>query len=344
MVCHGDSLLLRPESTMNLATGQDMEKRIGLVACCTRTKRLPVNKRMVFHTLGPARANLLAKVWLGRAKASRDVCRAEDLYCGAGWTQVCKARSLIDERLGRTTLYILSAGFGLIRANDHIPAYTATFSSDENQVARLIEGNTSIAEAHREWWHSVMEARRDGSSSALTELHGHDYVIVVAGAEYVKAAHDDLRRLALTYGQDRLFIISTGAHHTSIDQRVRACLLPIGVEAERMLPGPRYTLNERALVWVVEGVISDVSWSRKNIQTKIAEELSQYRFARMPRTNRRSVKLGDEEIRQWIRLKAKTSPGIAKSRLLRDLRSTQQSCEQHRFGRLFDSVIAEGTE
>jgi len=327
---------------MNSATEQDMEKRIGLVACCTRTKRLPVNNRMVFHTLGPARANLLARAWIGRAKASREVSRAEDLYCGPGWTQVCKARSLIDERLGRTTLYILSAGFGLIRASDQIPAYTATFSSDENQVARLIEGDTSIAEAHREWWHSIMEARSDGSSSALTELHGHDYVIVVAGAEYVKAAHDDLSRLALTYGQDRLFIISTGAHQASIDQRVRSCLLPIGVEAERMLPGPRYTLNERALVWVVEEVISDVSWSRKNIQTKIAKDLNQCMGTGMPSTTRRPVRMGDEEIRQWIRLKAKTSPGVSKSRLLRDLRSTQGSCEQHRFGRLFENVIAEG--
>ena len=187
-----------------------------------------------------------------------------------------------------------------------------------------------------------MEARRDRSVSALMELHSHDYAIVVAGAEYVKAAQDDLRKLALTYGQDRLFIISIGAHHTSIDPRVESCLLPIGVEAERMLPGPRYTLNERALVWLIDEVMSKVSWSREDAETKISDELARYRVAQATRSNRRLVKLDDDEIKQWIRLRAKESPGMAKSRLLRDLRSTQRSCEQGRFGRLFDTVKAEG--
>ena len=327
----------------NMIISKDNAKHVALVVSCTKRKHGQVQSQMFFHTLGPMQVNLLADEWLQRMKQTEGHCVAENLYCGAGWKHACRARSAVEKKLGTANLYILSAGFGLLRAKDLVPPYMATFSPDQNQVARQVEGSISVTEAHRKWWQSIMAARKQELPSALAELHTYDYVVAAASADYLEAAQDDLYNLALIYGRKQLFIISIAASQRDIDPAIKSCLLPIDICIERMLPGPRFTVNERALVWILDRVIPKVSWNREAIDVEISKKLAPYQIAKATLPKRRLIKMSDTEIKMWIRLKFEQLPNTSKYSLLRDFRSSKGSCEQGRFSRLVDAVKVEGT-
>lgn len=328
---------------MNRPDKTESDKRIALVVTCSKRKCKQIPSELLFHNLSTMQVDLLAEEWIRRANNTDKRYEAENLYCGAGWKHACRARSTVEKKLGTANLYILSAGFGLLRAKDLVPPYMATFSPDQNQVARQVEGSISVTEAHRKWWQSIMAARKQELPSALAELHTYDYVVVAASADYLEAAQDDLYNLALIYGRKQLFIISIAASQRDIDPAIKSCLLPIDICIERMLPGPRFTVNERALVWILDRVIPKVSWNREAIDVEISKKLAPYQIAKATLPKRRLIKMSDTEIKMWIRLKFEQLPNASKYSLLRDFRSSKGSCEQGRFSRLVDAVKVEGT-
>ena len=325
---------------MNSASSQHSDKRIALVVPCTKRKHGLVAPEMHFRTLGRMNVRLLASEWIRRADSADGHRTADRLYSGAGWVRAQTACSLVQQKLGTPYLYVLSAGFGLLRASDLLPPYSATFAAEEDQVARHVEGSASPTQAHREWWQAINHARSGSVASTLDELTAHDLVLIAASSEYVKAIVDDLTSLAKSYGPGRLFLIAIGQSRTDLDTTVQQCLLPVDISIEMMLPGPRSTINQRTLEWIVGKVVPQVSWDRKSIESYISKELETYQLARASLPKRELHKMDNAAIRQWIRSCLDQRPDMPKHRLLRMFRASH-SCEQSRFYELVAAVRRE---
>ncbi len=83
---------------------------------CTNTKTLPSE----FHSNDYSNAS----EWFSDTKGSDDTLPAVEMYSGAGWPQVVR----MIEKHG-VNLWVYSAGLGIIKGTDLIPAYECSFSS-----------------------------------------------------------------------------------------------------------------------------------------------------------------------------------------------------------------------
>jgi len=108
------------------------------------------------------------------------------------------------------------------------------------------------------------------------------------------------------------------------------CFLPIGVAIESLLNGPRATLNQRALVWLLEKIVSGTDWERATIEKKIRRRLKNLR----PSEPKLKQRLSDGEVKKWIMQQWKKQPREGRTALLKRLRSQGYSCEQKRFSEI----------
>lgn len=325
---------------MSVISGNSSNK-IAFVVACTKKKRVDPPRQLQFDTLGHADdVNLLAKEWLRKIEDNNALYIAEELYCGPGWVPVLEARSLSQQILGKTSLYVLSAGMGLICSTDLIPAYSATFADGKDQVVARIDSGQSKREIHREWWNALGKLRPKKANFTLEEIQSNDYILVAAGSEYLYSVHDSLIELVRRTNPKRLFIISIGISKGEIDASLQECLLPFDISIEHMLPGARSSINQRVLHWVVKEVIPKVTWERHEVEAFISKVIADCHDIQSTLPKRQIVTLDDSSIKKWIRVQIQRENGITKSKLLRTFRESM-SCEQSRFSKLVDIVRSE---
>ncbi|MFC1911517.1 hypothetical protein ACFLXM_02465 [Chloroflexota bacterium] len=238
---------------------------------------------------------------------------------------------------------MISAGLGLIRSIDRIPAYSATFAEGNDQIARSVHGGGSKRKIHRDWWNALAKLRGRETGLILEEIQSNDYILIAAGAEYLCSAQDSLFELTRRTNGIRPFIVSIGVGKGQINKSLEECLLPLDVSIERMLTGARSSINQRVLRWIVEEIIAATAWDRQRVQEFLSKTIAECHNMKSDRAERRLNTQDDSSIKKWIRAQIQRQDGVSKSRLLRAFRQNM-SCEQSRFYRLVDAVHLEEPE
>lgn len=98
-----------------------MKPKISIVVSCTAGKNL--GSCLEFDHYHPDEG----QAWWSDAHNCERM-RAEDLYKGPGADKFRAIKKLLEEKY-EVTLYILSAGFGVVHGDRWLPGYDATFSS-----------------------------------------------------------------------------------------------------------------------------------------------------------------------------------------------------------------------
>jgi len=316
--------------------GGYLEKRIALIMACTKRKHGEVQPQMRFHSLGCMSTEQLVKEWAKRIKSTKRCFPVDKLYCGGGWAHSIGAYTKAQELFGNVSLYVLSAGLGLLSVENSIPPYSATFAPDPDQIAKHIIETDSVTEAHRKWW-QMINMTLNNKPQNLSGLHYFDYIFLSASADYLKAINNDLATLAEILGPERLSVTSVGVSPTSLDATVQQCLLPIDISIETILPGPRSTINQRTLHWIFDIVLPNVKLDISLIRSEIDKQMVACHMAQASQLKREINKMNDEEIIKWIQLQISGDQDISKYKLLRNFRQSR-SCEQKRFSKLIDVV------
>ena len=310
---------------------------IALLVSCTKKKRIPVSDELRFSSLERKSVHQLAKDWFDRTQRAKTCCPANKLYCGPSWSASLDALAVGLKRFSLIDLYIVSAGFGLLRFDDSLPSYSAAFSCGVDQIAKQVASGDSIQIKHRSWWREINKVRGTMASRAFNEIVNHDYIIVAAGTEYIQAMKDDLEKMVKLLENDHLYIISTGTKAEKLDSAAASCLLPINSSAERIFGRPRLTLNQRILKWLVSEVFPVHKRNREDVIDTVRDYLKKNQIEDMNMYNRPFHKKSDEEIKDWISNFNKNSIQ-PKTRLLKLFRK-KASCGQSRFYCLFDEVF-----
>ena len=305
---------------------------IDLLVPCTKRKNGFCHSDLAFRTLPPAQVVSLACDWHRRAECVDDRRTAQELYSGVGWASTCAAYAAA-KHYGSCNLHILSAGFGLVHAQDRLPTYSATFSPEEDQIAKRILNPGLPVHRHQAWWQAINTIRGMGGTPISTELDPANRCIVAAGIHYIQACAEDLTR----FGQERpegLLIVCVGAAEAALGSDLWQCTLPIGVQIESLLGGPRSTLNQRVVQWLLTEVVPKTGWKRRNLEAYVSETLSSIQSCVQPQRQR----ISDDEVVVWIRQALRQEPSLTISRLLALLRQSNLACEQNRFSRLAQSA------
>lgn len=283
---------------------------------------------MAFGSLPLGTAESVAEDWLVRAEKAKQRDAAHRLYGGAGWSQSLRAWQVVKAQ--KSELFIASAGFGLLRSDAIVPPYAATFSPEDDRIARTLIGYASTSEAHRAWWAAINKVRLNTATPLCQSLRGFDCVVAALSAHYFRAVRDDLAALAEKMGPKKLFVVATGVAEAEVPEVLWPCFLPIGVAVEGLLNGPRATLNQRALVWLLEEIVPRSGWERAAIEKEIKRRLKSLR----PVEQKPKQRLSDSEVEAWVMRQWKKQPREGRTALLRQLRSQGYSCEQKRFSEI----------
>jgi hypothetical protein len=264
--------------------------------------------------------------WQGRlAESTWDRTPAASLYAGQHWASVLRALELAQQHGVRANLWIASAGLGLVRGDDSVPPYSATFAAGTPDSVRLSQADGSHASAASAWWSLITQRRIDD----VVEQGQYDAVLVAAGSLYVDAMSQELSRCDAS--GSTLLVASVGARRSHPE-----LTLDIGPSVQEMLGGSLGSLNARSIEHII-GTHQTHGFDRDAVQQsfdKLATKAKSRQVVTTPR-----VRLTDAEVQSAIRSLLAADPGLSASRALARLRSEHGiACEQRRFAGLYASV------
>lgn len=302
---------------------------IQIVVTCSDRKSSQAPHRLRLRSL-PRRGDR-PYLWIERLKKEPTVpVRAIDLYAGEHWSAVKDLMSVAAGTGFTPTLWICSAGYGLVPADAELKPYAATFARGHSDSIDWPGDPVRVAS---DWWSELGSWRgpAKGCPRSITDLavtRPRTPLLMVASPSYLRALEEDVLG-AGNILQDRLFVVSTGAKHTS---RLLDFLVPIDARFQHRVGGSKVSLNARVAAFLLKQ--SRGAFDRDRVVSKL-NRVSR-RLPSIPVYDR--TPLTDDRIIKLIRRSIKRNPSTSATTALQDLRLEGWACEQKRFGRLFHSV------
>lgn len=294
------------------------DQPMHIVVTCTNRKRHPVPPQLRLGDLGHRRPATRFAAWTARLDGT-DHPRypAVDLYAGEHW-QTARTLTTDPPAAKKATLWVASAGYGLIPADTAICAYAATFSAASGDAV-----GSTLAEV-AEWWHRLGEwpGPAPGQPRTFTDLarRSPDATIVAVLSEaYQRACADDLLAAAAILDVDALSVVGPPDAHPQLAD----VIVPVTAALRHTVGGSLQALNVRVAKHLLEHGVG----SRR---TALREAVLAAVPANPPAARGAGKRMSDAEVLAYIQ----AQPHTTATQLLRRLRETGLSCEQRRFGRL----------
>lgn len=314
-----------------------MAIRLHIVANCADRKRLavPGERRLGTHHAHGSVSRLSSFV-KALSSARGDSVEAKDLYVGPYWAVVRELPLVAEASRIAASLWVASAGYGLVPSNAKLHGYSATFRVGEADSVACTAEPYSVAEQVSAWWADLARwhgpARQTRRVTDLASAEPNAHVMVVASPRYVQAMADDLRGAAGILGS-RLIVVTSQEFGggDSLSRNVVA-------SEERLLAevqGARPALHARVARHILAGARThglDAEALRARYQ-KIAEAAD---FRPTPERQ----PMTDHEVKRFIKQELRTAPDLSCTRALRVLRDGGRACEQKRFKNLFREVAS----
>lgn len=294
-------------------------RRLSVVVTCTDRKTSPVQPTLRAGSLPAGGVGHRLDIWSERLRTADGRVPLLDLYMGEQWVQAKAVVQAAKQAGFQPMLWVASAGVGLQPATASFPAYGATFSPGHADSVALAGGD------RRRWWKGLQDGLGGGR---LVDLGRIGPVLLVLSEVYGSVLVPELQELA-EGGGEGLVIGGAG----KVDGVLR---IPANGALRKSLGGTLTGLNARmAVSWLTQCDDAELmsphttgSWKRW-MERSVQPE----RYNRVPMT--------DTEIKEFIRTSVAKEPGISRTRLHRQLRTSGRACEQRRFASLYSETMGE---
>lgn len=304
---------------------------VQIVVTCSDRKRVAAPRRLSLRTLPSCSVRERAALWIDRIRHERvSPVVAKDLYAGEHWQAVLDLHRAAVTSGFRPSLWICSAGYGLLKPDSFVKPYQATFTRGHaDSVTRKGED----AAASTDWWRDLCRWKgpRGSGERSITELaisRPRTPLLLVASPAYIKAVCHDALAAGEVLG-DRMILVSVGARSLG---ELGEFQVPATARLQSRVGGSKIGLNARVAELLLTRANGDLR--RESVVTSI-ERLSS-RLPALPVYDR--IPLTDAQVSAWIRRAIRIDPSVSASSALRRLRDEGNACEQRRFARLFDAV------
>jgi hypothetical protein len=314
------------------ATPHNRPSRTQVVITCANRKTRPVPAPLRLGQLAPLKPGQRVEAWVKRLQSAEEpALRACDLYAGEHW-QVARHLPVMAESTDwHTTLWVCSAGYGLVSADAPLRPYAATFSP------RHVDSVGSRAELG-DWWQglSAWPGPVPGAPRSLVDLaraDPHATLLVALSPPYLEACAEDLLAAAAILASPEQFtIISVGAPRRGT---LGAHIAPGDARLQHALGGTRQALNARVIAYLLGQRTHPLT------RSAIAHTLDRLLASQPPLPQYHRDPQSDAQVTAFIRQRLSINPRLTHSRLLRELRDAGRACEQGRFAALFRAVQEE---
>jgi hypothetical protein len=297
---------------------------VFVVACAQRKRSVPPSELRLASIKAPAEERAIE--WIRRIREVRVVeRRAHDLYEGDHWHSVCEAYRLARQYSKRAELWVISAGYGLIRSDKLIKPYSATFAN--GSIDSVWRGPVDGDRKSRlqKWWQALPH------DAVLGDLLERDGVIVVAaGASYLAPLSNDLDTAVRNdRSGERVSILSAGS-------RGNEALLPVTGRYRAAAGGTDSALNARLLALLAAE--PRLHRFHRSAMTTALTRLA----AGLPVTERKVGKaVTDDEVASRIAALRRRLPAVSRTQALRELRRSGIACEQARFALIWGATLGD---
>jgi hypothetical protein len=295
----------------------------SIVTSCTQRKALDVDVDLdCLPATGGVKA--LANAWKRLLVRAPSAGTAATLYQGRSISDAAAVATHLSSRW-----YVVSAGLGLVSADQPVPSYDCTVATGSNLCNRLFRLGATDAD----WWAALTASQ----PRPLSRLISQGPTLLALPGSYLRMVLQDLSHVSSTEAE-HLRIFTSTAGSAVVPDQLTACVMPYDDRLESVpgYSGTRADFAQRALRHFVLK-LDAAKLSRDEARVKVKAAL-----LRRPRPSRsQGVRLSDDEIRralltQWARHDGRST------RLLRYLRDEAGiSCEQKRFSRIWQSLAAE---
>ncbi|HTX51418.1 MAG TPA: hypothetical protein VME40_18735 [Caulobacteraceae bacterium] len=296
----------------------------SIVTTCTNRKRHKASRAGTATALKPAPQADLAAQWIAVAQALPRTASAADLYAGRAFGLARDAATATG-----APLFVVSAGLGLVAADQLLPAYGLTVSrGGAESIWTKVVGPFDAAA----WFAALAESPfaveweqvfSPGSGRVLIAMT-RPYAEMIAPALAGRPRNE----------LDRLRLFGAGLS-SRLPPPLREAVVPYDDRLDTVLPGTRSDFAQRALLHFVQH-IAVVGRDRKGDSEAVRRALAPARTPSRPARQTAS----DADILMLI--KARLTPTASASRLLRQLRDDDQvACEQGRFAGLYHRAKTE---
>ncbi|GII65343.1 hypothetical protein Skr01_54280 [Sphaerisporangium krabiense] len=309
---------------MDHSVGQDGQA-VHVVVTCTNRKRIAVADELRVRNVLARDVDERCDQWVRHISTAPAQVPASDMYAGEHWLIARRLAEIVGEK---ATLWVCSAGYGLIPVTTPIAPYAATFALGHGDSV------AANAEGARRWWARLSRwvgPQRDQPRSfvALAARDPDATIIAVLSDPYLKACSTDLRGATSVLSDgDSLSVIGPAGRCPEIDD----LMVPVTAALRAMVGGSLLSLNVRA----AEYVLKESALRGDALQRPLLAKIMRDVIASVPDAPYKpaGTRMTDDEVRVFIRSRLEFGPTSA-TPLLRELRSSGRSCEHARFRNLF---------
>lgn len=293
------------------------DRPLHLVVTCTNRKRHGIPSDLRLRTVPERRPAERFAAWTSRlASSGSERYPAIDLYAGEHWQVV---HDLLQAPVAKTArLWIASAGYGLIPAGAAICAYSATFAASVPDSIGVTVSEVA------DWWRrlSTWPGPAPEQPRTLTALAARDRaanVIAVLSEAYQRACGDDLLAADALLEPGALSVVGPPNAHLPL----RDLVVPVTAPMRHTVGGSLQALNIRVTKYLL-------ATSEGTHRGALRQAVTMAAPLNPPAPRAAGQRLSDAELIAYIR----DQPPASATQLLRKLRETGRSCEQHRFAQL----------
>lgn len=294
-----------------------------VISNCT-TRKTPGHAISIGDVSHKGGALATADRWMALVRRTPRPHTASELYKGRSISEAASAAVALQGRL-----FVVSAGLGLVAADDRVPNYNLTVTPGSVVAEMLGAQELGV----HEWWAALTRS----SSSPLSHLARHSSVFLALPATYLRMVREDLGVISVAT-REHVWIFTSEAGRAEVPEVLAPCVMPYDDRLETVsgFNGTRADFPQRALRHFVERLHGQ-QLSLAEGRNAVLASLS----SRLRRELPRRVRMSDNEIRALIRARWSHCAGSS-TRLLRYLRDDAKvSCEQGRFRSLWQSLKTE---
>jgi hypothetical protein len=305
-----------------------------ILTSCTNRKRIAPDVALHSACLEGGELNAVAEAWGQCLRSAQPTTRADVLYCGRAFRDAKTAANRVQG-----SLYVVSAGLGLVPAHVKVPSYSLTVSanSPENVLAR-INGKCTAAR----WWNALVSCSPFSDQLAAVIRQSQGAVLIALPAAYISMISAQIE--GLSKAELRRLRIFTRAPIHFLPSALQRYMMPYdarfnGVGSPYL--GTQGDFAQRALLHFVDRILLKDPRGDHATHGEAVDALLLTRCAPSIPIRQR---LSDSEVIGLIHEHWDGARGQS-SRMLRFLRDELQvACEQSRFRTLFYAAKEERGE
>lgn len=309
---------------------------ISIITNCSSRKRdIGVAPLVPAHLEATSLAEL-PRLWVDGIRRASVRVTPMDLYQGRAFAE-CRAAS----RLTSAQLYVISAGLGMVHADDLVPSYSLTISEGSGSLQKWMS-NQNVSSA--DWWQALCESLETPNpvSNLINAQPIASQTLIALPASYLEMVVPDID-MVQPHRLESIRFFTSDAGVRVLPLRLRTAVMPYDDRLEGIAnhDGTRNDFPHRALkhfVTRLQGHHLSIDSAKKSVQRAMDSSVKRI----LPKRGRAT----DEQIMELVRTNWSDYDGSA-SRLLRYLRDDAKvACEQSRFSglwrRIRENVLSQG--